>query len=158
MNTLLTLSQKVGEHLVKNKLLLATAESCTGGQVAEIITAIPGSSHWFDCAFVTYSNNAKIKMLSVKKSTIDTFGAVSKETVSEMVQGALQNSNADIAVAITGIAGPDGGTDEKPLGTVWIAWQKKNAEIIAEKFLFSGDRLAIRCAATEKALEKILAI
>lgn len=144
---LLTLSQQLGELLKANNLKLALAESCTGGLAAEYITAVAGSSAWFDCGFVTYSNASKIKMLGVSTTSLDSYGAVSEAVANEMAAGALTHSQADISASITGIAGPDGGSEEKPVGTVCFAWvQKQDGKITAvtATILFQGDRQAIR--------------
>lgn len=137
---------------------VAIAESCTGGLVAAAITEIPGSSAVLDCAFVTYSNEAKQQTLGVAGDVIDAFGAVSIACVYAMAQGALENSNADVAVAISGIAGPDGGTEQKPVGTVVFARATRNAEEReAESKLFAqGDRSEVRRQATLCALELLL--
>jgi nicotinamide-nucleotide amidase len=144
---LLTLSQQLGELLKANNLKLALAESCTGGLAAEYITAVAGSSAWFDCGFVTYSNASKIKMLGVSTTSLDNYGAVSEAVANEMAAGALTHSQADISASITGIAGPDGGSEEKPVGTVCFAWaQKQDGQITAvtATTLFQGHRQAIR--------------
>ncbi len=154
-----SLAARVGERLLARKLLLATAESCTGGWVSQAITAIAGSSAWFDCGFITYSNEAKRKLLDVPAGLleIDGPGAVSEETVLAMTAGAVANSRARVAVAVSGIAGPDGGSPEKPVGTVWIAWQWEQRRL-ARKFQFSGDRTAVREASVLAALEGLLAL
>lgn len=148
-------SIQLGKQLKLQKILVATAESCTGGWVSEAITAIPGSSSWFDRGFVTYSNAAKQEMLGVKAITLDQFGAVSEETASEMAAGALKNSQAQLSVSITGIAGPDGGSDDKPVGTVWFAWADQNS-IISKQHIFTGDRASIREQAVITALDGLL--
>jgi nicotinamide-nucleotide amidase len=153
---LLKLADKVGQLLKQKNLILATAESCTGGQVAEVITSIPGSSAWFDRGFVTYSNQAKQEMLGINQNIIAKYGAVSDETARAMAEGALQYSQAKIALAITGIAGPDGGTNDKPVGTVWIAWAIAGKLLQAELFHLVGDRLEIRRQATQMALERVV--
>ena len=153
---LLKLADKIGQLLKQKNLFLATAESCTGGQVAEVITSIPGSSAWFDRGFVTYSNQAKQEMLGIDQNIITKYGAVSDETVCAMAEGALQYSQAKVAVAITGITGPDGGTPDKPVGTVWIAWAISGKLLQTELFHFAGDRLEIRRQATQAALKKVL--
>lgn len=145
-------SKKLSEHHLK----LVTAESCTGGGLSYWLTSVPGSSAWFERGFVTYCNTAKIEMLNVNPVTIEKFGAVSEETACEMSQGALKNSQADMSIAITGIAGPDGGTKEKPVGLVWIAWMKRGDKTQAEMHIFAGDRQQIRLQAMAKALEKII--
>ncbi len=151
-------STLLADQLKPQKIMIVTAESCTGGWVSEAITAIPGSSAWFDRGFVTYSNIAKHEMLGVKLSTLDQFGAVSEETAREMVVGALNNSHADLSVAITGIAGPGGSDDEthgKPVGTVWFAWADQDS-IVSRQHLFKGDRAKVREQAVVTALEGLL--
>ena len=137
-------------------LLLATAESCTGGGIAEAITRIPGSSAWFDRAFVTYSNEAKVEMLGVESNAIDRYGEVSDAVVRQMAEGALARSKAHLAVAVTGIAGPGGGTVDKPVGTVWFAWVVRDKSIVSERCVFKGDRAAIRHQTIVHALTKLL--
>ena len=131
----------LAEALLSKRLIMATAESCTGGWIAQSLTALAGSSRWFDTGFVTYSNDAKHNLLEVPDSYFDFDGpgAVSEETVLAMAQGAVSKSRANVAVAVSGVAGPDGGTDEKPVGTVWIAWQWEDKSF-ARCFQFSGDR------------------
>ena len=119
---ILAAAQALADSLAQQRLLLTTAESCTGGGIAETLTGIAGASAWFDRGFVTYSNEAKLSMLGVLQSTLDRFGAVSEATALEMARGAISHSGAHVSVAVTGIAGPDGGTPDKPVGTVWIAW------------------------------------
>jgi PncC family amidohydrolase len=140
----LTLAKQFGDLLVRHNLRCTVAESCTGGSLAAAITDIPGSSQWFDRGFVTYTNEAKHEMLGVPKEIIASFGAVSEQVVQAMAIGALAASHADISIAISGIAGPSGGSDDKPVGTVWIAWASKVQPVSAKCFLFSGDRFAIR--------------
>lgn len=140
--------------LTKRQKKLATAESCTGGWIAQSITDLPGSSAWFDRGFVTYSNQAKIEMLGVKPEMLAQFGAVSAETAAAMASGALARSDADFAVAVTGIAGPDGGSEEKPVGTVYIAWAG-NGRVLVEKFRFAGTRGEIRIRSVMAALKGI---
>lgn len=148
---ILKLSQKLKQQQCK----LVTAESCTGGGLAYQLTSLAGSSDWFERGFVTYSNQAKQDMLGVQAQTLANFGAVSEQTAMEMAQGALKSSQANLSIAITGIAGPSGGTKEKPVGTVWLACA--NAQIVVSKlFLFSGDRQAIRLASIKAALETLL--
>ncbi len=151
------LSRRVGEALRERSLTLATAESCTGGWVAAVVTHTAGSSAWFDRGFVTYANEAKTAMLGVRPETLQTHGAVSLETAREMAAGALANSNALISLAITGIAGPTGGSPDKPVGTVCFAWCLRGQAPEAERCRFSGDREAIRRQAVIHALEGILA-
>lgn len=147
--------QKLADKLIKNQQIIATAESCTGGMIAQTLTDLAGSSAWFDCGFVTYSNDAKQKMLGVKLATLKKYGAVSEATVIEMAEGALANSNASISIACSGIAGPTGGSAKKPIGTVWVAWAYENKPTKTELFLFKGNRQQIREQCTEKAIEKI---
>ncbi len=153
MNSLEQLSQQVGELLLKQQQVVVTAESCTGGGVAAAITEIAGSSAWFDRSFVTYSNEAKQEMIGVKTETLAQFGAVSEPVVIEMIQGALRNSNATIGVSISGIAGPTGGSEEKPVGTVCFAWANKSGWLQVETKHFSGDRSQVRAQATVHALQ-----
>lgn len=152
------LSAQLGEALKARGWMLALAESCTGGWVSQAVTAIAGSSLWFDCGFVTYSNNAKVEMLGVAESTLQQFGAVSEQTASEMASGALHHSRAQIAGAITGIAGPDGGTAEKPVGTVCFAWTAPDNRLLCETRIFSGDREAVRRQSVETLLKGLLRI
>jgi nicotinamide-nucleotide amidase len=150
------LSEQVGHRLLAGKLLLVTAESCTGGGIAQCITDIAGSSQWFDRGFVTYTNQSKQDMLGVSAETLSTYGAVSEQTVIEMVQGALNNSPADIAVAVSGIAGPGGGSLEKPVGLVWHAWAARNHQTITQGEHYLGNRQQVRSQAIETALNGIL--
>ena len=154
--SLLEMSQKMGQALTAQGLLLATAESCTGGWVSQVVTAVAGSSGWFDRGFVTYSNSAKREMLGVSAQTLDAHGAVSEATVCEMVQGALANSHAQVALAISGVAGPDGGSPDKPVGTVCFAWGIKNGEPKSLTHCFSGDREAVRHAAVHMAIMGVM--
>ncbi len=138
------LAEDVGTRLRAARQMLVTAESCTGGWIAKTVTDIAGSSEWFDCGLAVYSYEAKQSLLGVRAETLEHFGAVSRETVIEMVSGALSHSGASIAVAVTGIAGPGGGTVDKPVGTVWIAWKRRGGYPSAEAFHFEGDREAVR--------------
>lgn len=157
MNDQITeLSTKLGAALKGRGLMLATAESCTGGGIAEAVTRIPGSSAWFDCAFVSYSYEAKTAMLGVHRDTLVDFGAVSEETAREMAEGAISRSRAQVAVAVTGIAGPDGGMPDKPVGTVWFAWKFPKKPIITEVCHFTGGRSAVRNQTVAHALNKLL--
>ncbi|KGQ19855.1 Competence damage-inducible protein A [Lysobacter dokdonensis DS-58] len=133
--------------------MLVTAESCTGGWIAKAVTDVPGSSDWFDCGLAAYSYEAKQALLGVRPETLEKFGAVSRETVIEMVSGALSHSGATVAVAVTGIAGPGGGTPDKPVGTVWIAWKRRGGYPKAEVVRFDGDREAVRRQTVECALK-----
>jgi nicotinamide-nucleotide amidase len=150
------LAGRVGGLLLEQNRKLATAESCTGGWVAKCITDIAGSSAWFDRGFVTYSNRAKQDMLGVAAATLEAQGAVSEATVSEMVRGALAHSAADIAVAVSGIAGPGGDVPGKPVGTVCLAWVVSGAPPCVETRHFDGDREAVRRQAVARALEGLL--
>lgn len=154
--TLNQLSKELAEILLSHDLELAVAESCTGGWLAKCCTDIPGSSAWFDRGFVTYSNESKQALLSVSIDTLAQYGAVSAQTAEAMATGALKHSLADISVAITGIAGPDGGSNEKPVGTVWFAWARKEHPVQTACHLFNGDRNSIRCQAVQTALEGII--
>jgi nicotinamide-nucleotide amidase len=145
----------LGQQLKRQGLRLATAESCTGGGLSYWITSVPGSSDWFERGFVTYSNAAKIEMLGVNSDILKKYGAVSAEVAREMAEGVLAHSPADISIAITGIAGPTGGSIEKPVGTVYIAWAKRDDITQTEMAVYSGDRQAIRHQAIQQALEKI---
>jgi nicotinamide-nucleotide amidase len=131
---------------------VATAESCTGGWIGKTLTDVVGSSGWFDCSLVAYSYEAKQALLGVNPHTLEQHGAVSRETVVEMVSGALVHSGATLAVAVTGIAGPGGSTADKPVGTVWIAWKRRGGYPQAEVFRFEGDREAVRRATVAQAL------
>jgi len=150
---LFKLAEQLGRLLKANGKTIATAESCTGGWIAQTITDIPGSSAWFDRGFVTYSNAAKMQMLGVSPQTLEHYGAVSAETAAQMATGALAHSVADVAIAVTGIAGPDGGTTEKPVGTVFIAWVDKNGKAQVVKKQFSGNRRQIRAQTVAGAIE-----
>ncbi|AKJ41645.1 hypothetical protein SOASR032_17410 [Pragia fontium] len=150
------LSQQVGERLARQGLWFTCAESCTGGLVAAYITEIPGSSAYFDRGFVTYSNQAKQDLLGVKPQTLHQWGAVSELTVREMASGALKAANADVSVAISGIAGPDGGTQDKPVGTVWFSWVHRDGRVLARKICFTGDRHQVRQQAANYALTVVL--
>ena len=156
--TLFTLAARVGEALQAQGLMLATAESCTGGWVAQAVTAVPGRSQWFERGFVTYTYISKREMLGVSEQTLAAHGAVSEQTVREMVTGALANSHAQIAVAVSGIAGPSGGTGEKLVGTVCFAWSVKNDEPKSATRHFKGDREAVRRGSVEFALTGVLGL
>jgi len=147
-----SLAEQLGHLLVASKLQITTAESCTGGACAMAITEVPGSSVWFDRGFVTYSNLAKIQMLGVQEATLARFGAVSEETIKEMLTGSIQNSVADFAIAISGVAGPGGGSPDKPVGTVLFGWLKKPGVIQTSQQFFSGDRRQVRTQAVIYAL------
>ncbi len=142
--TLTDAAAELGQALKQHDMMLALAESCTGGMVAEAVTSVAGSSAWFDRGFVTYSNAAKIDMLDVSGKTLEAFGAVSEQTAAEMAAGALKNSAAQIAGSITGIAGPDGGSPEKPVGTVCFAWVMQGQPVNTCTQHFEGNRQKIR--------------
>ncbi|MEM9242991.1 MAG: nicotinamide-nucleotide amidase [Pseudomonadota bacterium] len=150
-NDMIKLSQRLGGLLLAHQQKLVTAESCTGGWIAQVITDTPGSSQWFERGYVTYSNDAKSESLGVNSRTLQHHGAVSKACASEMALGALQHSHAHIAIATTGIAGPDGGSEEKPVGTVWFALATIS-ELKTILHYFDGDRQAIRQQAVVFAL------
>jgi nicotinamide-nucleotide amidase len=149
------LAAQVGGLLKSHGLKLATAESCTGGGVAQAITDVAGSSAWFERGFVTYSNLAKQQMLGVSEATLAQHGAVSEAVVREMVDGALRNSAAQVAVAVSGIAGPDGGTPDKPVGTVWFAWGLKHGVTLSRVHRLAGNRSEVRAMAVHLALQGI---
>jgi len=142
--------------LQKRGWSLALAESCTGGWASEVVTMSKGSSSHFERGFVTYSNVAKTEMLGVSEATLDRFGAVSEETAREMAAGALHHSRAQVTAAITGIAGPDGGTVDKPVGTVCFAWASSGGALKSTTRHFSGDREAVRYQSVKAALEGVL--
>lgn len=146
---------QIAQYLMQSQQCLCCAESCTGGWVAQQLTSVAGSSQWFDRGFVTYSNEAKQDMLGVEAKIIQQYGAVSRETVLAMASGALKHSQAHYSLAISGIAGPGGGSVEKPVGTVWIAWANKK-QTTAEDFLFRGDRQAVRYQAVMASLQGLL--
>ena len=150
------LAEKLGQMLKAQGQILALAESCTGGMAAAAITSVAGSSAWFDRRFVTYSNLAKMEMLSVSVTTLEKFGAVSEQTAVEMATGALKNSQASMAGSITGIAGPTGGSVEKPVGTVCFAWTHADGRLKCSTQLFSGDRAQIRHQATAHMLHGLM--
>lgn len=153
---LLEITSQVAVCLQERNWRLSVAESCTGGWLGKCCTDLAGSSSWFERGFITYSNQAKQDLLHVKTSTIIKFGAVSEEAVCEMSQGALAESMADISVAITGIAGPDGGSVVKPVGTVWIAWITKYSVVQTQLYHFKGNRESIRAQAVKHALKGII--
>lgn len=156
MNELETLSARLGAVLLARGEWLAAAESCTGGWLAQSVTAIAGSSTWFDRGFVTYSNAAKMDMLDVPATTLERHGAVSEATARAMAQGALARSRADWTVAITGVAGPSGGSPDKPVGTVCFAWAGKDLGCEAQTCRFAGDRAAVREQSVRHALSGLL--
>jgi nicotinamide-nucleotide amidase len=151
-------AQQLGELLQRERLMLATAESCTAGGVAFAVTQIPGSSAWFDRGFITYSNDSKLKVLGVSPVYLRDYGAVSEPVARSMALGCLNHSAAQVAVAVTGVAGPDGGTEAKPVGTVCFAWAIRRDPTVAPWVrtttrLFDGDRAAVRTQAVLEALD-----
>lgn len=152
------LAERLGEALGCRGMMLTTAESCTGGWVGEVLTGVPGSSQWFDRGFITYTNISKQEMLGVRAETLTRHGAVSEATVREMVTGALEHSRAQAAVAISGVAGPGGGTPEKPVGTVCFGWGLRGAEIRTERLHFDGDRRDVRAQSVAHAIAQMLAM
>lgn len=153
------LAARVGVQLRRAGLRVVTAESCTAGWIAKALTDVPGSSEWVDGGYVTYSNASKVRMLGVSPRTLERFGAVSEETVSQMARGALGASGVEIAVAVSGIAGPDGGTPQKPVGTVWfcVALRRgRRIERVTRRVHFRGDRESVRRKSVERALRLIV--
>jgi len=142
----------LADMLKSRDLRLVTAESCTGGGIATALTDVAGSSQWFECGFVTYSNEAKTRYLDVSPLILEQFGAVSEETVRAMVAGAVNNSLGDVAVAVSGIAGPGGGSADKPVGTVWFAWGNASQQIV-QCVRFEGDRQQVRQQAVEVGIQ-----
>lgn len=155
-HTLEQISRDVGDWLAARGFVLATAESCTGGWVAEVVTASSGSSAWFDRGWVTYSNEAKEQMLGVPATLLDQAGAVSEAVVRAMAEGALARSAATHAIAVSGVAGPSGGSPEKPVGTVWIAWASRPGQTWARLFHFDGDREEVRQQTVVQALAELM--
>lgn len=151
-----SIAKEIGDKLKQQHLQLVSAESCTGGQLAQTITSVPGASAWFERGFVTYSNLSKQQMLGIDEALINRYGPVSEEVLLAMAIGALNKSPANISIAITGIAGPDGGTEKTPVGTIWTAWVSKNAFSKTQCQHYTGDRLIIRYAAVEFALQTLL--
>jgi len=152
------LAEEVGAALKSRGVMLVTAESCTGGWVSAAITMVPGSSEWFERGFVTYTHISKREMLGVTADTLASYGAVSEQTVREMVTGALARSHAQVALAVSGVAGPGGGTPEKPVGTVCFAWGVKDGTPGSETRHFAGDREAVRRLSVEHVLRGVLTL
>lgn len=150
------LAAQVGGALKAHGLMLVTAESCTGGGVAHALTEISGSSSWFDRGFITYSNESKREQLDVQQETLLQHGAVSEAVVREMVAGALRHSHAKVALAVSGIAGPSGGTQEKPVGTVWFAWGFKEGVAVTQLHHLPGNRSEVRAQSVRIALQGVL--
>lgn len=155
-DTLATLAVLIGARLKGRGFKLVTAESCTGGWLAEVVTSVSGSSEWFERGFVTYSNESKQELLGVRAETLARHGAVSEETAREMAAGALERSRAQIAAAITGVAGPTGGTQEKPVGTVCIAWAERSRTPESTTRRFGGERESVRRQSVITALQGLL--
>jgi nicotinamide-nucleotide amidase len=150
------LAEQLGDCLKAKGMKLASAESCTGGWLAKIITDIPGSSVWFTGSVVCYSNESKQSLLGVEENTLNEFGAVSGETVLELSDGLFSHTDADVAVSVSGIAGPDGGSDDKPVGLVWLSWGKRGKSVFANPFNFAGDREEVRKQSIAQALNCLL--
>ncbi len=150
------LAEQLGRCLIAKDMKLASAESCTGGWLAKVITDIPGSSAWFSGSVVSYSNEAKQSLLGVKADTLQEFGAVSGETVLEMSDGIFLHTEADVAVSVSGIAGPEGGSEDKPVGLVWLSWGKRDKSVFANPFHFDGDREQVRKQSIKQALNCLL--
>ena len=153
------LAARVGEHLLAGRRRIATAESCTGGWIGKALTDVPGSSQWFETGYICYGNGAKTTLLGVLPAELAAHGAVSEPVVKAMALGALERSGADVAVAVSGIAGPDGGSPGKPVGTVWCAWGWRHGKALhvqARLKLFKGDREAVRRKAVAGALTGVL--
>ncbi len=152
---------ELADLLLKKRCLLATAESCTGGLIAAACTDLAGSSAWFERGFVTYSNAAKVELLGVDADLIARHGAVSEEVARAMAQGALSRSRAQVAVSVTGVAGPTGGSAAKPVGTVWFGFATASGvttEVLTQRCLFAGDRAAVRHATVQHALQRLIAV
>lgn len=156
--------QALAEALLARRWTLATAESCTGGLIAATCTALPGSSHWFERGFVTYSNDAKVELLGVGEALLQAHGAVSEPVARAMAEGALVRSRADLSVAVTGIAGPGGAVPGKPVGTVWLAWSRRGSAAVsafdtgAQRLQLAGDRAQVRALTVQRALAQALAL
>ncbi|MFJ4429775.1 CinA family protein [Pseudomonas sp. NPDC089395] len=155
MDPITVLSTRLGEHLRRLNAQVTTAESCTGGGIAEAITRVPGSSAWFEAGYVTYSNAQKTRQLNVPEALFIEVGAVSQEVVESMARGARAASSARFAVAVSGIAGPDGGSPAKPVGTVWLAWADGD-RVFSERRHFDGDRESVRRQTVIAALDGLL--
>jgi len=151
-----SLSAELGALLIEKNYFFTTAESCTGGWVGQSLTSVPGSSSWYGCGFITYSNIAKHQILDVSMDTLNSHGAVSQEVVEEMVDGALKKSRANLGVAISGIAGPGGGTKERPVGTVCLAWKLNDLPTLSVTEVFEGSRQEVRFKSVSKALKEAI--
>ena len=156
MNVYQVLVERLAGELTRRNAYIATAESCTGGWISKVLTDMPGSSAWFEYGFVSYGNNAKIALLNVDPALIEKYGAVSGEVAEAMVTGALEASGAQLALAVTGIAGPDGGTPDKPVGTVWFAFAAAGRGVVSACQHFEGDRDTVRRQTVSTALTGVL--
>ncbi|MBQ9610810.1 MAG: CinA family protein [Lachnospiraceae bacterium] len=148
------MEEQLVKYLIDNKLTITTAESCTGGMISSSLVNVPGASWVLNEAHITYANEAKMKILGVKKKTLDTYGAVSEETAYEMAEGAAKIADADCAIAVTGVAGPDGGTKDKPVGTVYAGFYIKG-KIVVERYNFDGDRYEVRRQTADKTINRL---
>jgi len=155
-NELEMMASSLGQTLGAQQKILATAESCTGGWIAQTATAIPGSSQWFDRGYVTYSNRAKMEVLGVPEDILERYGAVSEQTAAAMAAGAIEAARVDVSVAVTGVAGPDGGSAEKPVGMVWFGWCLRGHAPVTKVIQFSGDRHSVRNQTVTAALTGLL--
>ena len=152
----LSLTERLAEAMLLHRYMLVTAESCTGGGIAESVTSLAGSSQWFERGYVTYSDESKQELLKVTLDTLARYGAVSEECAAEMAEGGINNSHADIAVSVTGIAGPDGGSADKPVGTVCFGWSQREQETLTTRIVFAGDREEVRRQTVLMALQGLL--
>jgi nicotinamide-nucleotide amidase len=150
-----SIAERVGNQLLQKKAKITTAESCTGGGIAEAITATAGSSQWFEYGYITYANRAKKQLLNVSQKTLDAYGAVSEQVVEQMAVGAIHSSGANYAIAVSGIAGPDGGSAEKPVGTIWVCWITPETTRV-EQYQLQGDRQAVREQVIKISLQELL--
>lgn len=157
-STARVMTERLAQALLAARQMLVTAESCTGGGIAWLVTSIAGSSQWFERGIVAYSNAAKQELLAVSSETLSSYGAVSEQTAAAMARGALAVSHADLSVAVTGIAGPDGGSEEKPVGTVCFGWSRRGGETRTARLVFDGDRQQVRERAILMAIEGLLEI
>jgi len=156
IDSLSQLSREVGRILVESKFKLSTVESCTGGWIGKVLTDVAGSSSWYECGYVTYSDASKIRLVGVSPKVLRQSGAVSERAAQEMAQCSFAYTGADIALAVTGIAGPSGGTREKPVGTVWFAWAARTGACKTERKVFVGDRKSIREQTVRSALSTLI--
>lgn len=157
LNKISKLTEQLAQLAINHRVKLVTAESCTGGFISKSLTDRAGSSSWFECGFITYSNASKHSLLGVETSLLDRYGAVSEAVVKAMCTGALERSAADLSISVSGIAGPDGGTDDKPVGTVWLGWKFAN-HVHTAHFVFQGNRNEVRQQAVVEALKGAIAL